>query len=177
MSSREAQSRVNLQSFAGRGLLGSAIVCERFARAQSPRVKRGHFQCRLWCGFSSGWCSSRASCWGASRLPTGGGSVSVIAVPVPAAPPWCDLFLSEGRRAGLVEDGGRCRGGVDGPNGGIGNYQVWENNFQGRKLPSPGIISVLCARAASWASPNATMTCMQYMGPLRGTGRTRTQAW
>ena len=44
--------------------------------------------------------------------PLGGGSASAVTVPVPAAPLWCDLFLCEGRRAGLGVDGGGCRGGV-----------------------------------------------------------------
>ena len=95
-------------------------VC-KVCPVQGPERERGHFRCRIWDGYSSGWWSLRASHWRAHRLPTGGGLACVVAVFVPAAPLWCDLFLEEDRRAGLGVDGGECRGGVDYPNGGLGN--------------------------------------------------------
>ena len=110
-------------------------------------------QCRLWDRFSSGWWSLRASHWRALRLPAGAGLASVAAVLVPVAPLWCALCLVEARRAGLGVDGGRCRGGMDCPNGGIGHFPSAAKFPKGDKMVSWFFFTTkeqLCTRVAKW---------------------------
>ena len=123
-------------------------LCVQGLPGLDHRGEEGYFQCRLWGGHSSGWSSLRASSWRAPRLLTGG-FASDVAVPVPAAPLWCDLSLFEAGRAGLGEDGGRCRGGVD---SGIGNSPfLGRSDREGNQT---GDISIIvwasCARVACW---------------------------
>ena len=118
---------------------------------------------------SSGWWSLRASHWRAPRLPTG--FACVVAVFVPAAPLWCDLFLYEDRRAGLERDGGEYRGGVDHPNGVLGN------SLSGRIIPKGGAKSfflkkakVMCTSCQKGPHPWQQWHAHHFSGYRGGTG-------
>ena len=140
----------DLQSIAGEGLLGAAIVCARFDRFGLPCRRGGIFYAAFGVAvpLDGGRC---VPCTGV-RLdyPLGGGLASSVAVLVPTAPLFCTLLLQEGRRAASEGDGGG--GGpraADSPIGGIGNSLTVEN-MGGRKVAQiirDGMVWMLCARA------------------------------
>ena len=103
--------------FCGEGFVG---LCHRVCKVCPgwvPEREMGHFQCRLWGGFCL-W-QVVVACLTLARASTV--HWEWLCQRRNRAGPWCELIHCEARRAGLGVDGGKCRGGVDHPNGAIGN--------------------------------------------------------